>query len=300
MTKKAILAVSILMALLFLLPSCVPLISRGEYETLQRRLDTSQREIDALKTNLATLQDNYNGLQADYGGLLANYESLQDDYEDLRADYESLLERLQQSTLEDPTWSELEEFLERDDTDTIPYIEDSFDCSGFAITLRDRAWRYGMRCAYVEIGFSREEGHALNAFDTTDKGLIYIDNTELDQIAYIEMGQPYGAILLDTVKSRYISCSGSPDEFWGSLSYTTHSNPFSYDYYVDYQRRARFYEESVEAYNDAADEYNSGKGGWTYSQLTTWQENLEELEEDIGSIFYEPAGTVESVEVYWN
>lgn len=293
MTKKVILGVSVLMALMLFLSSCASGISQEEYKTLQSRLNSAQLEIDTLKTNMETLQGSHNELQADYGNLLASYEGLQ-------SDYEGLQERLGQSTLENPTWAELEKFLERDDTDTISYVENSFDCTGFAITLRDRAWRYGIRGAYIEVGFSTGDGHALNAFETTDKGLIYVDVTEADQLAYIKVGQPYGIILLDAVKSEYIDCSGRPDRFWGSLTYTTHSNPFSYSYYVDYQERVQFYEDSIEAYNEAVDEYNSGRGGWTYSQLTTWQENLEELEEDIGSIFYEQAGTVDSVEVYWN
>jgi len=172
MTKKVVLGVSVLMALMLFLTSCTSTISRGEYETLQSRLNASQLEIDALKANMTELQGSYNDLQADYGGLLASYESLR--------------ERLQQSTLENPTWSELEEFLRLDDTDTLPYVENSFDCSGFAITLRDRAWRYGMRCAYVEIGFGDVAGHAFNVFETTDKGLIYVDVTGADGIAYVE------------------------------------------------------------------------------------------------------------------
>lgn len=293
MTKKVILGVSVLMALMLFLTSCTFSISRGEYGVLQSRLNASQLEIDTLKANMTALQGSYNDLQADYGNLLSSYESLRDDYEDS-------LKRLQQSTLENPTWSELEKFLRLDDTDTMPYIEDSFDCSGFGITLRDRAWRYGMRSAYVEIGFSEGEGHALNVFETTDKGLIYIDDTEADQIAYVEIGQPYGLIHLDVVKSEYIACNGSPDEFWGSLTYTTHPDPFSYDYCVDYYRRVQFREESIEAYNVAVKEFNSGSREWTLSQLESWLENIDALGEDLGSIFYEPMGTVENVEIYWN
>ncbi len=298
--KKVILGASILMGLLFYLPSCAPVVSPEEYNTLQSRLDNAQYEIDALKANLAALQDNYENLQADYEGLQGDYEGLQDDYVKLRADYESSLERLEQSTLKNPTWSELRNLLEQDDTDTLTYLENSFDCTGFAITLRDHAWRYSIRGAYVEVGFSGKEGHALNAFETTDKGLIYVDNTEADQIAYVEINQPYGTIHLEGVRFEYIACSGSPDEFWGSLDYTTHPNPFRYDYYLDYQRRYQFYEESVAAYNEAVNEYNDDSTKWSYSQLTTWLDNLEKLEEDLGSIFYEPAGVVESVEVYWD
>ena len=301
MTKKVISAVSVLMALLIFLPSCTLAVSRGEYEALQSKLNASQLEIGAMKESLATLQDNYNDLQADYGGLLANYESLQDDYTNLRADYESSLERLEQSELEDPTWSELKKFLKRDDTDEIPYVENSFDCSGYAITLRDRAWRYGMRCAYIEIVFTDGGAHALNAFDTTDEGLIYVDDTGADRIAYIEMGQPYGVILLEAVKSQYLACSVSPDLFWGDLSCEARSShPFNYDYYPDYQRRVQFKEETVDAYNEAVNEYNRGRGDWTRSQLTEWQDNIEDLKGDLGAIFYEPGDEVESIEFYWN
>jgi len=285
MNKRTILGVSALLAAVIVLPACAG-------GALQGQLNTAQLEIDALTGNLAALQEDYNQLQSDYGELLASHQELE-------GDLAGLLDRLQQSDLEDPSWSELEEFLRLDDTDTIPYVENSFDCSGFAITLRDRAWGYGFRSAYVELGFGDEVGHAINAFDTTDKGVIFIDDTEADQVAYVEVGEEYGAILLDEVKSEHIDCSGSPDRFWGSLDYATHPDPFSYSYYVDYQERVQFYTDTVDAYNDAVDDYNSGRGGWTSSQLTEWFENIEALEEDIGTIF-EPMGTVESVELYWN
>jgi len=283
-SNRTALAFSALVVVM-LLPAC-------DGGALQGQLNTAQLEIDALTGNLAALQEDYNQLQSDYGELMASYQELE-------GDLAGSLDRLQQSELEDPSWSELEDFLRMDDTDTMTYVENSFDCSGFAITLRDRAWRYGFRSAYVEIGFGDEVGHAVNAFDTTDKGLIFIDDTEADQIAYVEIGQSCGAILLDEVKSEYIDCSGSPEDFWMPLDYASHSNPFDYSYYVDYQERVQFYEESIDAYNEAVAEYNRGRGGWTYSQLTEWLENIEALEEDIGTIF-EPMGIVESVELYWN
>ena len=313
MEKKTFLIALTFIPLLFL-PSCVTVMSQNDYAALNSNLAAAHLEIDDLKENLATLQLEYNNLQIDYDSLQASDSSLREshddlqaehnstqrDYHDLQMDYESLLGRLQQTELEDPTWLELKKFLERDDTDEIPYTEKSFDCSGYAITLRDRAWRYGIRSAYVEIGFYRNEGHALNAFETTDKGLIYVDDTEADQIAYVKMGEPYGVILLEVVKERYIACEGEPDRFWEPLTYTTRSNFFSYNYYIDYQRRVQFYDESVDAFNQAVAEYNKGKGGWTYSQLSQWRDNLEELSKDLGPIFDMNAKVVESIEAYWD
>jgi len=211
-----------------------------------------------------------------------------------------LLERLEQSALVDISWPELKEFLEQDDTDRLAYVEGSFDCSGFAITLRDSAARCGIRCAYVEIEFFVEGGHALDAFETTDRGLVYVDSIEADQIAYVKLNELYGVISLDGVKSECIACSGDPARFWGPLDYMTHSNPFSYSYYPDYQRRVKFYGESIEAYNEAVEKYNSDSKKWSYAQLTAWLDNIEALEEDLGSAFYQPGDKVKNIETYWN
>ena len=106
-------------------------------------------------------------------------------------------------------------------------------------------------------------------------------------------------IALNAVRSRYIDCSGDAAKFWGSLNYTTHPNPFSYDYYIEYLKRVKFYNASVDAYNKAVDEYNKGGGEYTYSQLQSWYENLEALAEELGTL-YEPTGTVQNIEIYWN
>jgi len=83
----------------------------------------------------------------------------------------------------DPTWAQLVDFLKRDDTDQIPYDYNSFVCADFAHRLHDNAEKAGWRCYYVGVKLgpspdrSSSEGHALNAFKTTDRGLVYIDCT---------------------------------------------------------------------------------------------------------------------------
>ncbi len=126
-----------------------------------------------------------------------------------------------------------------------------------------------------------------------------MDNTEADKIAYVQVGQPYGIIHLEGVKSRYIDCNGDPAKFWSDLTFFTHPDPLSYDYYIDYQRRVQFYYESVEAYNKAVNEYSRGSKKYSYSQLMSWLENIEELENDLGP-FYKSMGTVQNVEMYWD
>jgi len=51
-------------------------------------------------------------------------------------------------------------------------------CGDFAETLHNKAEAAGIRTAFVHIELDDEDtGHALNAFHTTDKGLVFIDCT---------------------------------------------------------------------------------------------------------------------------
>jgi len=263
---------------------------QDEYISLQTELQQKQEELNRSKTQTIQLNE--------------NITTLNNRVTQLETDYNSLLEGTRQSTstLKNPTWLELKQFLESDDTNTRMYVADQFDCSGFAITLRDRAQQHGFRCAFVEIAFGDEAGHALNAFQTQDNGLIYVDDTEHDTIAYIEIGQEYGNITIDAVKTQFFEKPDQfPDQPLTSLSLHSYDgNLFSYTYYANYQARVQFYRASSDAYNNAVQIYDQQNSGYSYNQLSTWYSNLNMWEEDLGSSFFNPMETVLSIEVYWN
>jgi len=95
-----------------------------------------------------------------------------------------------------PTYNELINFLKNDYTDTIPYSED-YVCVDYAVRIHNNAERLGIRTAVVILDFYEDnDGHALNAFLTTDRGLIFIDCTNSgignsDAIATIEVDETY-------------------------------------------------------------------------------------------------------------
>jgi hypothetical protein len=84
-------------------------------------------------------------------------------------------------------------------------------CADFAERLHNNAELAGIRCAYVSLdmvgytdpqnlGIASDSGHACDAFETTDRGLVYIDctgNTDSygpannDMIVVIQVGQDY-------------------------------------------------------------------------------------------------------------
>lgn len=102
-----------------------------------------------------------------------------------------------------PTWQELKSFLLKDTTDSKRYDIETFVCADFAEMLHNNAESAGIRVAYVSIWLGPCSyylfggGHALNAFETTDRGLVYIDCTSsnqgvnADKIVGVEVGKEY-------------------------------------------------------------------------------------------------------------
>lgn len=237
----------------------------------------------------------------------------------------------------DPTWDELISFLESDDTDEQPYIEDLFVCADFAEMLHNNAEESGIKALYVGVDFIVGEGHALNAFNTTDKGLVYVDCTrgfstpitaeltdsekreerEHDKIAYVVEGKEYGLISINKATSS---------EYWFYEDYTKKWEDL--EKYIDaYNRDVEVYNNDVKAYKRDGEAYERAVGGRTYisdheeyerlnkmynelkarkneldihgNELDGRRERLDERQEDLGNYRWESLGVVTNVEVYW-
>ena len=98
------------------------------------------------------------------------------------------------------SWSQLKTFLKEDRTDSYLYIENYYTCGNFAETLHNTAENSGIKAAWVAIQFEDDSiSHALNAFVTTDRGLVFIDTTgaklgsdrprHLDRVVTINVGK---------------------------------------------------------------------------------------------------------------
>lgn len=113
-----------------------------------------------------------------------------------------------------PTWAELKAFLAQDLTEHHQYILNEYDCSQFSRDLHNRAEAAGIRTAEVHIDFIGESvGHALNAFLTTDYGLVYVDCTEApDKIARLKAGLTYRAVTVVAVSITNVR----NDSWWNS------------------------------------------------------------------------------------
>jgi hypothetical protein len=76
--------------------------------------------------------------------------------------------------LKNPTFEEMKNFLLKDPTHRKQYIPNVFECRHFATEVDNNAKAAGWECGFVLICYAQSQ-HAVVAFNTTDRGLIYIE-----------------------------------------------------------------------------------------------------------------------------
>ena len=223
-----------------------------------------------------------------------------------------------------PTYQELENFLNDDDTDSYTYRlspllasliygdpHDKVDkkylleivngatsppppniCADFAEMLHNNAEIAGIRVGYV-----CTEDHAFNVFETTDKGLVYIDDTgesiypiplytpgsvtfgevdNCDKVAYVEIGKPFGLISLNVA----------------------HLYGFNYEGYEKWLMKK-------ELFDNKSDEYDRILNGRLYvseaeyTELNRKMDELIALSDELGG-FWDAGDIVGNYDVIWD
>ena len=92
--------------------------------------------------------------------------------------------------LRNPTYQEMKEFLAQDTTDSKTYIKDEYNCTDFSARVNNNAEAQGIRCATVDIFYPEGYGHTIVAFETADKGLIFIE-PQFDHEVNLIIGESY-------------------------------------------------------------------------------------------------------------
>ena len=95
-------------------------------------------------------------------------------------------------TLRNPTYQEMKDFINKDTANSKTYIEDKYTCTDFAAEVNNNAEAQGIRCAVVYIVYP-DTGHSIVAFETTDKGLIFIE-PQFDKEATLTIGKSYSKL----------------------------------------------------------------------------------------------------------
>ena len=92
-------------------------------------------------------------------------------------------------TLKAPTFQEVRDFILKDPTNRNKFILNQYECRHFATQVNNNAQTAGLRCAFVLICYDRGQ-HAVVAFDTTDRGLVYIE-PQTDAAIHPQVGGKY-------------------------------------------------------------------------------------------------------------
>jgi hypothetical protein len=90
-----------------------------------------------------------------------------------------LISLIHNKSASDPAYNQLISFILADNTSDHPYQLGNYTCGDFAETLQNRAEQHGIKAGWVIIYFYGKNAipHCCNVFNTTDKGVIFIDCT---------------------------------------------------------------------------------------------------------------------------
>jgi len=210
------------------------------------------------------------------------------------------------------SYAELCAFLANDTTETADYRYPDYTCGDFALHLHDAAELHGIDCGLVAItlnttGYlnvttddnstaSSDKGHAFVVFNTTDRGLVYVDATgmtkaekkkgsePLKMAVYFEEGMPLGEIALNQSES------------------------FNYSYYEQRSCQYALYMENVSRLLDDVDAYNAevrALNGTINGSMAAKKQELIEAKRALGQsdeakwVITKPFGIVDSAVAYW-
>ncbi len=220
----------------------------------------------------------------------------------------------------DPSFKTLIKFLSEDATENKDYVYPVYTCGDFASYLHDEAEKKGIKCGVVGVKFNTTHqenmsgilnnksnypppyssydtcrGHAFNAFNTTDMGMVYVDSTGItveekemgnkpyDMIVYAREGEELGELRVDQAES------------------------LDYSYYKVKEEKYLRYLNIVDKYNCAAEllnweiRENSSDSSAAINlkrELKTMKSSLEQCEESRWVIVGQ-MGIIDYIQVFW-
>ena len=155
------------------------------------KLTTTEVDLAAASEQLAVESELATTLQSSLNNLQANYDALTTGYS---------------YVVKDPTYKEMKSFLSADIIDSFTYTTDEYVCHDFAAQVSSNAREKKIRCGYVLIDFLDADvvGHALIAFYTTDRGLIYVE-PQTDEEVRLAVGKHYWSTVISKTGVGYLA-----------------------------------------------------------------------------------------------
>ncbi|MBT9143621.1 MAG: Chromosome partition protein Smc [Syntrophomonadaceae bacterium] len=310
--------------------------TKAKYDELQRELQKTKEEVVQLNSLLSNTREELTSTREELSSTRAKLEATEEElnlyketgisvYSGVQPNYSltkiiyltspSLVKLVNNPGAVNPTWASLVKFLLEDETDEQMVGLMESVCAISAETVHNNAEKAGIKAAWVAVDFEEGIGHALNAFVTTDRGLVFVDCTgkefgivpilpykfeegkliqsyrppvERDNIAYLEKGRELGFVSLDVATSA------------------------KYELYEEHTQKRQDFEDMLEDYNEDVERYNQEVTGKVYyigspelARIESWKADLDKQEQILKSLreslgtFWEPMGVVSKIEIYW-
>ncbi len=197
------------------------------------------------------------------------------------------------------SYDRLIQFIGQDDTADTTYSLPDYTCGDFAAHLFNDSQAAGIKSGIVSVGFQGNvTGHAFNVFPTTDKGLVYIDCTGINQslkqmgylpsrnIVYLQVGKVLGEIP-DNQTGGNLDYSYYDDRSQRMVdyrakwqAYKVDLNQYSQDkaeyegHYDSYTSDLNAYNNDVSNYNVAQNQYKANPTEDQRNSLNAWYDRL--------------------------
>lgn len=175
-----------------------------KHSQLAQEFEYARQEKISLENIFNDLQNEYNKLVLSHNSLNTSYTSLKEEYEKFSEKYNEIYNSRYKEgyddgyvqgfkatgyNIKDPTYEEAVDFIRSDKTDKKRYVEGNYTCLNFSADFKNNAFEAGYRCGFVYVEF--EEGaHGIVCFNTTDKGLIFVEPQD-DDIVKLVVGGYY-------------------------------------------------------------------------------------------------------------
>ena len=163
----------------------------NDQDKLSKTLSEMQyiyQKIDSIGSEIDKTQDTIYKANAQLDDEKNSNAALNIDLVDIQSDYNSTTSGYSY-VFRDPTYEELKDFLKADTSDLNEYNTATYVCEDFSFDVRLHAMQQKIRCAYVYLIFAGIR-HAMIGFNTTDKGIIYIE-PQLDREVNLQVGWHY-------------------------------------------------------------------------------------------------------------
>jgi len=166
-------------------------------------IDNYKNNMEVLNKSLDSYVYQINSLSENSTQLISERNSFLEQINNLNNEL-NMLKLPNKYHLRDPTEREVLDFIDMDKTDRNEYDYYDYSCVNFASDVDSNAAKLGIRCGVLYFDYWSYDweteiwdiyGHAINVFDTSDNGRLYVDIDDEVYYSFAEIEDDYEEII---------------------------------------------------------------------------------------------------------